>query len=105
MIEDVTVAATRCYAVEVSGWDSAQNFFVERCDLEWNQEGGKRVRLTQDLRGNAIVFVRLLQPRPAEQAHPVAYEAELLEEPGAGRGRQFRLKAVVPRSREVPASN
>lgn len=104
MIEDVTVPATRCYAVEVSGWNRSQNFFVERCDLEWTEEGRKRVRLTQDLRGNAIVFVRLLQPRPAEQAHPVAYEAELLEESG-GRGRQFQLKAVVPRSREVPASS
>ena len=102
MIEDVTVPATRCYEVEVSGWDSAQNFFVERCDLEWNQEGGKRVRLAQDLRQNAIVFVRLLQPRPSEQALPVAYEAEFLEDSGEGK-RRFQLKAVVPRPREVPA--
>lgn len=102
MLEDLTVAATRCYAVEVSGWDSAQNFFVERCDLLWSEESGKVIHLSQDLRPNSIVFVRLLQPGQSEPAHFVAYEAVFVEESRGGT-HEFQLKMVVPRSRELPA--
>ena len=102
MLETATVPAIRCYPVEVSGWDSAQNFFVEKCDLVWREDNGKQIRLLQDLRDNTIVFVRLLQPGQAEHAHPVAYEVQLVEE-SLGGGHQFQLKMVVPRLREVPA--
>lgn len=37
--------ATRLYAVEISGWDSMEYFFVEKCELEWNEESGKQVAL------------------------------------------------------------
>ena len=102
MVEDLVIAATRCYPVEVSGWDNAQNFFVERSDLLWSEESGKQVRLRQDLHQNALVFVRLLQPSSPEQAHFVAYEAEFVKESVDG-ARQFRLRTVVPRTREAPA--
>lgn len=101
MLEDLTVPATRCYPVEVSGWDSAQNFFVERCELVWNEDSSKQVRLRQDLRQNSIVFVRLLQPNRSEPSHFVAYEAKLVDESG-DKANQFRLKMAIPRSRNGP---
>jgi hypothetical protein len=36
---------TRWYAVEVSGWDQRENFFVENCELEWKEESAKQVTL------------------------------------------------------------
>lgn len=92
--------ATRKFAVEVSGWDTSERFFVENCDLLWNEETGKHVVLAQRLRDNSILFVRLLQLAPAEPSHPVVYEAVLLGNAESG-GNRFRLKSVVPRTAEL----
>ncbi len=51
----------RLYELEVSGWDSAESFFVEKCDLEWNEDSGKQVALKRTLNDSAILLVRLLQ--------------------------------------------
>lgn len=91
------------YSVEVSGWDRANAFFVERSELHWTEEAGKHLALTHQICPGAMIFVCLLQPLDGERAFPVAYEAEPLptraEEP-----QQFRLRRAVPRSfpREEP---
>jgi hypothetical protein len=64
------------YPVEASGWDSARSFFVEKCELEWNEETGKYVTLTHSLRPGAMIFLRLLQPTAADRPLPVAYQAQ-----------------------------
>jgi hypothetical protein len=94
---------TRLYAVEVSGWDSAENFFVEKCELEWHEESGKQVSIKRALRDNAVLLVRLLQPGESDRSHPVAYEAELVGKTKSGL-QQFRLNMVVPRLREEESS-
>ncbi|MGB7283093.1 MAG: hypothetical protein WBE13_12590 [Candidatus Acidiferrum sp.] len=99
MLRYARCAGTRLYAVEVSGWNCTQNFFVERCDLVWNEDSGKQVVLKQSLRESAILFVRLLQPGESDRSYPVAYEAEFVGKTQNGL-RQFRLNAVVPRLRE-----
>lgn len=73
-----------------------RNFFVETCDLVWNEESGKHVALRQELCANATLFVRLLQPERSAPAHPVVYEAELLGKTRDGL-QQIRLNAVSPR--------
>ena len=103
MLPYSTAAGTRLYPVEVSGWDSAQNFFVEKCVLIWNEGNGKQVRLSQGLREKTIVFVRLLQPGQSEQAHPVAYEVEAAGESQGG-VHQFLLKMVAPRLRAMEST-
>ena len=35
------------YRVEVSGWDTSQSFFVEKPELEWNEENGKQITLSR----------------------------------------------------------
>jgi|SRR5215469_1850772 len=85
------------YSVEVSGWDDKDTFFVENTELWWNEESGKLLTLSCQLRPGAIIFVRLLQPMDAERSFPVPYEAEpvLSTFPEI---RQFRLKRMFPQA-------
>lgn len=61
------------YLIEVSGWDTDENFFVERSELEW-REHNKRVSLCHPVREGALVFVRLLGTPAATNSNPVAFE-------------------------------
>jgi hypothetical protein len=87
------------YRVEVSGWDKNQAFFVEKSDLEWTENSGKRVVLSHELPDRAVVFVRLLRMLSADRSHSVPYEVEFVAVTPEGQ-RQFRLRAVRPRAVE-----
>jgi hypothetical protein len=50
-------------------------FFVEKSDLEWTEDSGKRVVLSYEVQDRSVVFVRLLRQLSAERSHPVPYEA------------------------------
>jgi len=95
--------ATRLYAIEISGWDCKEQFFVERCELQWNEESGKQVGLKRAVNDNAILLVRLLQGGDPDRSQPVAYEAEEMGRTKAGMY-QFRLKMVAPRRRDHESS-
>jgi len=90
---------TSVYPVEVSGWDNGQSFFVEKSDLEWNEETGKRVALSRAVREGSILFVRLLQPIAEERSYPVAYVAKAGSSLANGQF-QFHLKQVQPSQTE-----
>jgi hypothetical protein len=92
--------ATDHYSVEVSGWDISEGFFVEKCELEWNEQSGKCVALRRMLSEGAHVFVRLLQPMSAECSSSVAYEAHFAGSRPDGHC-QFRLVAAHPRLKEA----
>jgi hypothetical protein len=62
------------YGVEVSGWNSSENFFVEKTSLEWTPDGSKSVRVKADIRQGTIIFLRLLQGGAATIQFPVAYQ-------------------------------
>jgi hypothetical protein len=102
-LSDSPFLKTRLYAVEISGWDSTQNFFVENCDLLWDDEQDKRVRLNQRLPNNALLFVRLLRSGdPDARCHPVVYEAQFV---GKAAGmHEFRLRALLPKAKEEASS-
>ncbi len=103
MLQYARFPAARLYAVEVSGWDRAENFFVEKCELEWDEEFGKQVALKSMLGDNAILLVKLLQREETDRAHPVAFVAEFLGKTKNGL-RQFRLNVVIPRAQEEESS-
>jgi hypothetical protein len=103
MLQHARFSAKCLYAVEVSGWDGAENFFVEKCELEWTEESGKQVALKRALSNNAILLVRLMQSDDSDRSHPVVYEAELVGKTKSGL-HQFRLSTVVPRLREAESS-
>ena len=91
------------YRVEVSGWDSSQSFFVEKSELEWNDEGEKHVALGRELRDGAILFVRLLQPVSPDRSYPVPYQTEQVRRStGVKQHRwEFRLKQVQPQRNQT----
>src|SRR5580704_15284835 len=100
MLEYAPFPVARLYAVEVSGWDRMEEFFVEKCDLEWGEEFQKHVALKTALGSSGVLLVRLLQPGEADRAHPVVYEAELVGKTKSGL-HQFRLSVVIPHLREA----
>jgi hypothetical protein len=88
---------TSLYRVEVSGWDKSQTFFVEKSELEWNEESGKYVTLSSAVPDGSVVFLRLIQPLSADRSQPVPYETEFLSVTPDGQN-QFRLHPVSPRA-------
>jgi hypothetical protein len=86
---------TNSYPVEASGWDSVQSFFVEKCELEWNEDTGKYLTLTHALCQGAMIFLRLLQPTSPDRSLPVAYRAQHIGVTPEGQ-QQFRLNQIQP---------
>ncbi|MFZ1972495.1 MAG: hypothetical protein WAU89_06595 [Candidatus Acidiferrales bacterium] len=63
------------YRVEVSGWDDAESFFVEKTTLDWSETGGKTIGLRSPVRLESVLFVRLIQPLGGGTGFPVPYRA------------------------------
>jgi hypothetical protein len=72
-------------------------FFVERSELLWNEETGKFLTLSHELRDRTMIFVRLLQSTASDRTAPVAYEAEPRGTTSEGQ-QMFRVTRMVPRS-------
>jgi len=68
------------YRVEVSGWDSKENFFVEKTSLDWKEREGKTVALHAAVRVDSVLFVRLLRPLGGGEDFPVPHRALRVEE-------------------------
>ena len=88
---------TNFYPVEVSGWDASESYFVEKSELEWEEDAGKQVILHRMLREGAHIFVRLIQSSSSERSHPVPYEAHYTSSTPDGRW-QFQLLPLRPRA-------
>ena len=86
---------TTSYPVEASGWDDRQGFFVEKCELIWNEETGKCLTLSRPLARGALIFLRLLQFSSPDRSSPVPYHAHAMEKTAEG-NYQFRLTQVRP---------
>lgn len=85
------------YRVEVSGWDTHENFFVEKTLLGWEPGGLKEIMLRAVVRKGAVVFVRLLQTISTGSNFPIAYQAmEIAEKDRTGPTR-IRLEQLRPR--------
>jgi hypothetical protein len=61
------------YRVEVSGWDLADSFFVEKVLLRLTQDGERVVHLKHPVRAGLVVFLRLMGSGIHFPALPVAY--------------------------------
>ena len=86
------------YNVEISGWDVAESFFVERTALDWDEDETKQVTLRSTVRESSVVFLRLLQPFGDGTSLPVACRAvKVLGKNGDGR-RVVHLMQLHPRS-------
>jgi hypothetical protein len=86
------------YRVEVSGWDSRENFFVEKTMLEWILEEKKEVSLRTPLREGCVVFVRQLQPLVNGNNFPIAYQAVRVNAKDPSGNMRVRLAQLRPRT-------
>jgi hypothetical protein len=86
------------YRVEVSGWDRAENFFVEKTTLDWNQEGKKDIALRAEIREGSVLFVRLLQPTVDVNNIPIAYQAVKIASKDPNGLTRLWLERLHPRS-------
>lgn len=85
------------YRVEVSGWDRAENFFVEKTTLDWNQEGKKDIALRAEVREGSILFVRLLQTALDINNIPIAYQAVKIAPKDSNGKTRLWLERLHPR--------
>jgi hypothetical protein len=88
------------YRVEVSGWDLDSNFFVEKTNLVWSQNGEKKVRLRHALTEGAIIFVRLLIEVSTVNSVPVAYQVKDMQGMDCDGQCEILLTQLHPRVRE-----
>jgi hypothetical protein len=75
------VNADTHYPVEVSGWDTEHNFFVEKTTLEWSEAGGRTILLRRRITHGALVFVRLAGS--LQTAFPLPYLVKESESKGS----------------------
>jgi hypothetical protein len=86
------------YAVEVSGWDASEDFFVEKTQLTWTAEGVKEISLHRSVREGGVMFVRLMQPIANTDNYPIACQAvKVMEHAATGRA-QILLSQLRPRA-------
>jgi len=95
MLNDVEIA--NGYRVEVSGWDTAENFFVEKTMLCWSRDTTREVSLRSPVREGCVVFVRLLQRSVNSDTIPVAYRVAKLASKGGNGCSIARLVQLYPR--------
>ncbi len=72
----------RRFAVEISGWDNRENFFVEKTQLEWSALDRRTVVLRNRVRAGSMVFLRLLEPVSQPASLPVACRAAHIQAAG-----------------------
>ncbi len=92
------ISLSTSYRIEISGWDVEQNFFVERANLDWSEEQGKKVQLRHPLRNGAVVFIRLIAPTASGQSFPIAYQIENVGPAKSSGAWEVRLMQLRPRS-------
>lgn len=95
------------YRVEVSGWDVAESFFVEKALLELNPAGERVVHLRHPLRSGLLVFLRLIDSWIDFPALPVAYEVLQVSGMPNGTASRVTLRKLGHRrtgGRKVPST-
>lgn len=90
-------SASTSYRIEISGWDVDENFFVEKTELDWNEQDGKKVRLRRPLRDGAVVFIRLMHPTAPGPTFPIAYQVERVRTPDAAGVWEAQIVQLHPR--------
>lgn len=83
--------------VEISGWDLAENFFVEKTVLRRCDDGSRSVLLHAPLRVGALVFARLPDEHTADRTSPVTYQVARINANFSVQGREIQLLQRHPR--------
>jgi hypothetical protein len=83
--------------IEISGWDAAQNFFVEKTTLEWLESGIRRAYVRTPLRPGSMKFARALDNYSFNPSFPVAYMVDSISSPDSAGYQELVLDQLRPR--------
>jgi hypothetical protein len=97
-----TIDLAKTSRVEISGWTSDNQFFVEKAEMMENDDGEQRLLLRRDLPNGALIFVRWQITQDASGAAPRAYKIENLRHVAAIESWEVRLQPII-RRRVAPA--
>jgi hypothetical protein len=90
------LAVPTTYAIETSGWDANEDFFVEKTSLEWNTSE-RKIRLQHPVKVGTILFIRLSGIAPLGDSCPVAHQAMGVEYAPETQSYLVHLTQVLPR--------
>lgn len=82
---------------EISGWDTDENFFVEKAVIRGQRDGNNKVGLHASLRVGSLVFVRPPEGASMDRTVPVTYQVSGVNANGNNGAREVRLIRVRPR--------
>lgn len=86
---------------EISGWDTDENFFVEKAVLRRHGDGGTRVDLRAPIRLGSLVFVRLSEEASMDRTVPVTYRISTINGNAQNGAREVGLTRLRPRETTV----
>lgn len=91
--------------VEISGWDAAENFFVEKTVLRRCDDGSQKALLHTLLRVGALGFARLTDEPTPDRAVPITYQVATINGKFSAAGEETQLRQRHPRQspwKELP---
>lgn len=83
--------------VEVSGWDTQGNFFLEHSTLDCTESGSKMLALRRSVDGRSLLFLRTLYSGSVGNACSEAYRVESIESAEGSGFNHLRLANFLPR--------
>jgi hypothetical protein len=81
---------------EISGWDTDENFFVEKAVLHRHHDGDNKADLRARLRVGSLVFVRLARDASLDRTVPVTYQVSGVNGNVNNGAREVRLSRLRP---------
>ncbi|MGB6876661.1 MAG: hypothetical protein WBD87_11570 [Candidatus Acidiferrales bacterium] len=88
---------------EISGWDTEENFFVEKAILHGRGDGNSKVDLQARLHVGLLVFVRLSEEASMDRAVPVTYQVSGVDGNANNEVREVRLSRLRPKEAATTA--
>lgn len=81
---------------EISGWDTEENFFVEKTVLH-RHSGGNKAGLHARLRVGSLVFIRVPDDASMDRTVPVTYQVSGIASAARDGAREVYLTRLRPR--------
>ena len=92
------------HQVEISGWDSNEDFFVESTSLGWEAGEENIIRLRHRVRPGSMIFLRVVEPSSKPMHFPVAFRVGRVSARMEAGAYEAILRRLWPRPQESSGS-
>lgn len=92
------------HKVEISGWDSNEDFFVESASLGWEAGEENIIRLRHRVRPGSMIFLRVVEPSGKLTRFPVAFRVRRVSARMEAGAYEAILRRLWPRPQESSGS-